>query len=82
MSSVMIGCPTTGRAVSTQIEIEPGVFRKLPNMRGRMLCPACGREHGWMIADAWLAGEPKLAETRLVEPGPGEPRQPVQTEAA
>jgi hypothetical protein len=87
MSSVMIGCPTTGRAVSTEIEIEPGVFRELPNMRGRMLCPACGREHGWMIADAWLAGEttlagPRPAETRLAERRPVEPGQPVQTEAA
>jgi hypothetical protein len=58
----MIGCPTTGRAVSTAIEIEPAVFRRLPNMRGRMICPACGEEHDWTTASAWLAGEPRLRE--------------------
>jgi hypothetical protein len=62
MSSVMIRCPDTGRAVSTAIEIEPDVFRKLPNLRARMLCPACGQEHGWMTKSAWLAGEPRLVQ--------------------
>ena len=47
MSSVMIRCPNTGRAVSTAIEIEPSVFRKLPKISARMLCPACGQEHDW-----------------------------------
>jgi len=63
MSSVMIKCTTTGRPVSTGIEIEPSVFRKLPNLRARMLCPACGQEHGWMTKSAWLAGEPRLVES-------------------
>ena len=45
MSSVMIRCPITGRPVSTAIEIEPSVFRKLPKVAARMLCPACGQEH-------------------------------------
>jgi hypothetical protein len=58
----MIRCPDTGRAVSTAIEIEPDVFRKLPNLRARMLCPACGQEHGWMTKSAWLAGEPRLVQ--------------------
>jgi hypothetical protein len=64
MSAVMIGCPTTGRAVSTAIEIEPSVFRRLANMRGRMVCPACGQEHEWTVASAWLAGEPFLREVK------------------
>jgi predicted RNA-binding Zn-ribbon protein involved in translation (DUF1610 family) len=62
MSSVMIRCPTTGRTVSTEIETEPGVFRQLPNIRARMRCPACGREHVWRVSEAWLAGEPRLVE--------------------
>jgi hypothetical protein len=62
MSSVMIRCPTTGRPVSTAIEIEPGVFRKLPNLRARMLCPACDQEHDWMTGSAWLAGDPRLVD--------------------
>jgi len=59
MSSVMIRCPKTGRSVSTAIEVEPSVFRKLPQVAGRMHCPACGQEHDWSIAAAWLAGEPR-----------------------
>jgi len=62
MSSVMIKCPNTGRPVSTAIEIEPSVFRQLPNLRARMFCPACGKEHNWMTASAWLAGEPRPVE--------------------
>jgi hypothetical protein len=61
MSSLMIGCPNTGLPVSTAIEIEPCVWRKLPNLRARMLCPACGQEHVWMTASAWLANEPRPA---------------------
>jgi len=57
MSSVMIRCPTTGRAVSTEIEIEPIVFCKLPKVAARMTCPACGQEHVWNTSSAWLASE-------------------------
>ena len=60
MSSVMIRCPNTGRAVSTAIEVEPHVFRKLPKISARMLCPACRQEHDWSISSAWLANEPRL----------------------
>lgn len=60
MSSVMIRCPTTGRAVSTAVETEPAVFRKLPNVSGHMLCPACGQEHVWAVRSAWLADAPGL----------------------
>jgi hypothetical protein len=62
MSSVMITCPATGRAVSTAIETEPSVFRRLPNVAARMRCPACGQEHVWMVGSAWLAGELRLVE--------------------
>jgi len=63
MSSVMIRCPSTGDAVSTAIETEPSVFRKLPNLHARMHCPACGQEHAWHTREAWLEGEPRLVET-------------------
>ena len=62
MSSVMIRCPATGRAVSTAIETEPSVFRKLPKVAARMHCPACGKDHVWTVSSAWLAGEPRLVE--------------------
>jgi hypothetical protein len=56
----MIRCPATGRAVSTAIETEPSVFRKLPKVLARMHCPACGQNHMWTVSSAWLAGEPRL----------------------
>jgi len=62
MSAVMIRCPITGRAVSTAIETELSVFRKLPKVTARMHCPACGQDHAWTVSSAWLAGEPRLAE--------------------
>jgi hypothetical protein len=57
MSSVMIRCPISGESVSTAIEVEPSVFRKLPKISARMLCPACGQEHVWATSSAWLADE-------------------------
>jgi hypothetical protein len=62
MSAVMIRCPVTGCAVSTAIETEPSVFRKLPEVTARMHCPACGQDHAWTVSSAWLAGEPRLVE--------------------
>jgi predicted RNA-binding Zn-ribbon protein involved in translation (DUF1610 family) len=76
MSSVMIRCPTTGSAVSTEIETEPAVFRRLPNVISRMHCPACGQEHVWRPREAWLAGTPRPVET------PAETGRRVGTEAA
>jgi endogenous inhibitor of DNA gyrase (YacG/DUF329 family) len=72
MSAVMIRCPATGRAVSTAIETEASVFRKLPKVVGRMQCPACGQDHAWTVSSAWLAGEPRLVE----------PARPSKIEAA
>jgi predicted RNA-binding Zn-ribbon protein involved in translation (DUF1610 family) len=69
MSSVMIRCPTTGRAVSTAVETERTVFNKLPNVTARMRCPACGQEHIWTVKSAWLAEMPHpLDETPVLTP--------------
>ena len=57
MSAVMIRCPNTGRAVSTQIETEPCVFEKLPSVRSRTTCSVCGEVHVWTRKQAWLAEE-------------------------
>jgi predicted RNA-binding Zn-ribbon protein involved in translation (DUF1610 family) len=54
MSAVMIRCPVTGQAVSTQIETEPSVFETLPQVEAHTLCPVCGQEHIWTRRDAWL----------------------------
>jgi hypothetical protein len=34
MGAVMIRCPRSGRAVSTEIETEPSVFSRLPEVAG------------------------------------------------
>ncbi len=72
MSSVMIRCPVTGHSVSTAIETEPSVFRKLPKVAAQMRCPACGQDHTWSVSSAWLSGEPRLLA----------PAQPSTIEAA
>jgi len=60
MSTVMIRCPSTGRAVSTAIEMEVGDFRRLPHIAAKMRCPACGQDHVWQPASAWLNGAPRV----------------------
>ena len=60
MGTVMIRCPRTGQAVSTEIDTEPSVFSRLPEVAARMFCPSCGTEHVWSAREAWLA-EPSLA---------------------
>ncbi len=58
----MIRCPVTGQPVTTGIETERAVLRRLPKVAARMHCPACGQEHIWNVSAAWLAGEPRLVE--------------------
>ncbi len=60
MSTVMIRCPRTDRAVSTQIDTEAAVLERLPAVAGRMHCPACGETHTWSAREAWLE-TPSLA---------------------
>jgi hypothetical protein len=49
----MIHCPSTGRAVSTGIEMLDA--DQLPAVRATTMCPACGHVHEWTKRDAWLA---------------------------
>ena len=44
MGTVMIRCPRTDRAVSTEIETEASVFHRLPEVASRLRCPACGED--------------------------------------
>jgi hypothetical protein len=53
MGIIMIRCPATRHEVSTGIET-PDV-EKLPSVKAKMVCPACGRVHDWTMDDAWLA---------------------------
>jgi hypothetical protein len=53
MGIIMIRCPSTGRAVSTGIEMPN--LDQLPTVIATMVCSACGRVHEWTRTDAWLA---------------------------
>jgi hypothetical protein len=53
MGVLMIKCPSTGRAVSTGIEMS--AIDQLPTVVAKAICPACGCVHEWTKADAWLA---------------------------
>jgi hypothetical protein len=52
MGTVMITCPSTGRDVSTGIEMY--AVDQLPIVIATMMCSACGRVHEWTKNDAWL----------------------------
>ena len=66
MGSVMIRCPNTGRAVSTAIETEPAVFRKIaegfqPDALSGLRRGAC------LVGNVRLArGEPRLVERQKI----------------
>jgi hypothetical protein len=53
MGVLMIQCPSTGREVSTGIEMLD--VDQLPAVKAKTVCPACGRVHEWTKHDAWLA---------------------------
>ena len=53
MGVLMIKCPSTGRAVSTGIEMS--AVERLPIVIATATCSACGRVHEWTVKDAWLA---------------------------
>jgi hypothetical protein len=58
MGTVMIRCPRTDRAVSTQIHTEVAVFERLPEVPSELRCPACGEVHVWTAKHAWLQEPP------------------------
>jgi hypothetical protein len=53
MGVLMIKCPSTGREVSTGIEMS--AVERLPIVIATVKCSACGRVHEWTVDDAWLA---------------------------
>ena len=53
MGILMINCPSTGRAVSTGIEMSG--IDQLPTVIATIECSMCGRVHEWTKDDAWLA---------------------------
>ncbi len=62
MATVMIRCPRTDRAVSTQIDTEASILARLPEVATRLRCLACGEVHVWTARDAWLSDAPLVPE--------------------
>ncbi len=63
MSVIMILCPNTGQEISTGFEADARSFRRLPKMLTYSRCPACGLEHPWWKAEAWLEDGDAVFET-------------------
>lgn len=57
---IMIKCPTTGRDVATGIEVaREEYFDTLQASNNKIVgCEACGRDHTWSKADAFLGRPP------------------------
>jgi endogenous inhibitor of DNA gyrase (YacG/DUF329 family) len=54
MSTVMIKCPETGKAVSTGFAMDKRTFENATMSNNSVHCPACGKDHTWEKKDAWL----------------------------
>jgi hypothetical protein len=54
MGIVMIHCPKTRRAISTDIQVDREAFHATAAFFSRTLCPLCGATHEWFAKDAWV----------------------------
>lgn len=55
MGTLMIRCPETGRAVSTDISVSREAFAAMPVFFSRTFCPYCRVSHEWFAKHAWVA---------------------------
>jgi hypothetical protein len=55
MEHLIFVCPTTGRTVDSGVETEIGTLLRIRQHKVRVLCPACGAYHEWLVGDAFLA---------------------------
>jgi hypothetical protein len=58
VSVVMVRCPTTGRELSTGIEMDTATFERLPEIHSEIECPICRHDHIWSTREAWLGNPP------------------------
>jgi len=54
MGAVMITCPVTGRPVPTGIATDLATLEQAVPFQTSTRCVACGGEHRWSRADAWI----------------------------
>jgi hypothetical protein len=55
MERLFFVCPVTGRKIEAGIESELETLLQIRAKTVRMLCPACGQYHEWLVRDAQLA---------------------------
>ena len=60
-SIVMVRCPSTGRELSTGVEMDADTFKRLPDIQSQIKCPICGLAHDWSTREAWLGNPPPSA---------------------
>ena len=65
MGALVFVCPTSGREVSTGVEIDAESFRHLPKVLAEISCPACGLTHNLYQVEVRLVdGEQNSASNR------------------
>jgi hypothetical protein len=64
---VLIRCPKTGRYVSTGINSDPELLSFSSNVRHRIECPYCRKEHAWAKRDAVFCDPERWSDVPQVE---------------
>jgi hypothetical protein len=54
MGALVFVCPTSGREVSSGVEIDAESYKDLPKVLAEILCPVCGCTHNLYQIEAWL----------------------------
>ena len=54
MGALVFVCPTSGREVSSGVEIDADSYRDLPKVLAEISCPACGHTHNLYQVEARL----------------------------
>jgi hypothetical protein len=55
MGALTVCCPATGCRISLGVELDQATFDRTPDFVATFTCGACGAEHPWSKADAWIA---------------------------
>ena len=55
MERLFFVCPVTGRKIDAGIESELETLLQIRAEKVRLLCPACGQHHEWLVRDGQLA---------------------------
>jgi hypothetical protein len=55
VGTVMIRCPNTGQAISTDMKADGRSFGSTPVFFSRTFCPTCQTSHEWFAKEAWVS---------------------------